>query len=170
MEHSTRKLGTTFTWIGWIGGFILLVLLFQRIVDHQNNPNQSVNTLNTSAYQEIVLQQNRWGHYVLTGEINHHPVTFLVDTGATTTSIPMRLAKKLGLEKGYAYTVSTANGNTTAYRTQIDSLKLGNMEFQFITASLNPGLDGDEALLGMNVLKQLEIIQRDELLILRSFQ
>ena len=148
----------------------MIVLLFQRIVDHQNNPNQSVNTVNTGQYQEIVLQQNRWGHYVLTGEVNHHAVTFLVDTGATTTSIPMNLANKLGLQKGYAFNVSTANGVATAYQTQVDSLKLGNMEFQGIVASLNPGLEGDEALLGMNVLKHLEIVQRDNTLILRNFQ
>ncbi len=168
MQHSTRKLGATFTWLGWILGFFLLVLLFQQILDRQNNPNQSVKTVSGNGFYEIKLERNRQGHYVLDGEINHHKVTFLIDTGATTTSIPESVSNRLGLRKGVPITVDTANGTTTAYMTRLDSLRLGLIEFNDVLASINPGFDSDEILLGMNILKNLELVQRGNTLIVRT--
>ena len=168
MEHSTRKLGATFTWLGWIIGFFILVLLFQQILDHQNNPNQSVKTVTGDGYSEITLERNRQGHYVLDGEINHQKVTFLIDTGATTTSIPESVSNKLGLRKGAPFYVDTANGTTTAYITKLESLRLGLIEFNDVLASINPGFGGDEILLGMNILKNLELVQRGNTLIIRT--
>lgn len=167
MSHSTLKIGKTFTWLGWIIGFFVVTLLFDRILDHQLNPNQSVQTIRSGGYEEIVLQRNRHGHYLFNGVINDHMVTLLVDTGATTTSIPEHLAAKLGLERGNRFGVRTANGNSYAYTTVVESLKLGDIEFEQVRASLNPGLQGNEILLGMNVLKNLELVQRDKTLILR---
>ena len=69
-----------------------------------------------------MLTRNRSGHYVFDGEINRHKVTFLVDTGATTTAIPGRLQRSLGLEAGPRTQVSTANGVTTAYLTRLDKV------------------------------------------------
>ncbi|MCK4709976.1 MAG: TIGR02281 family clan AA aspartic protease [Gammaproteobacteria bacterium] len=146
----------------------MLALLFDKILDQRDNPNQSVNTVQTNSYQEITLQRNRQGHYIFNGLINHKEVTFLVDTGATTTSIPDNLAAKLGLQRGYKFSVQTANGSSFAYSTKINSLQLGDMEFNNITASLNPGLQGSEILLGMNILKHLEMVQRGDTLILRK--
>lgn len=170
MTHSTRKLGNTFTWLGWIIGFFILALLFDDILEQQSNPNQSVNTAQNATYQEIVLQRNRHGHYLFNGDINYKTVTFLVDTGATTTSIPAHLSDKLQLKRGHSFSVQTANGNSTAYSTRINSLKLGEIEFNNSIASLNPGLKGNEILLGMNILKHMEIIQRGDTLILRKYQ
>ncbi len=167
MAHSTRKLGTTFTWLGWILGFLLLALLFDRILEQQMNPNQSVQTVLRDGYQEIILKRNRHGHYLLDGKINNQTVTFLVDTGATTTSIPLHLANHLDLQKGPRFGVQTANGSSYAFMTRLNSLQLGDIEFNDIQASLNPGLEGDEILLGMNVLKNLELVQRENLLIIR---
>ena len=167
MSHSTRKLGNTFTWLGWIAGFFLLALLFDRVLEHQLNPNQSVQTVQRGLQQEIVLQRNRHGHYLFNGRINGHTVTFLVDTGATTTSIPAHLANRLGLKKGHRFGVQTANGTSYAYTTRLESLQLGDIEFHQLQASLNPGLQGEEILLGMNVLKNMELIQRGDTLILR---
>jgi aspartyl protease family protein len=168
MEHSTRKLGNTFTWLGWILGFFLLALLFQQILDHQNNPNQAVKTVTGDGFYEIELQRNRYGHYVLDGEINHQKVTFMIDTGATTTSIPGSISDQLGLRKGLPMNVETANGTTTAYSTRLDSLRIGQMEFNRVLATINPGFDGNEILLGMNILKNLELIQRGNTMIIRS--
>ena len=45
MAHSTKKLGMMFTTAGWILGFLLLALVFGRILEQQNNPNQSIATV-----------------------------------------------------------------------------------------------------------------------------
>jgi len=168
MSHSTRKLGNAFTWLGWIIGFFILALLFDRILEQQINPNQSISTVQSGNSQEIKLKRNRQGHYLFNGLINNKVVTFLVDTGATTTSIPASLAPALGLQKGHKFSVQTANGNSFAYSTRINSLQMGDIKFNNVTASLNPGLLGNEILLGMNILKHVELIQRGDTLILRK--
>ena len=159
-----------FTVSGWILGFLLLGLIFSKVLDNQTNPNQSVATSQSSQFQEIVLERNRYGHYVFDGEINGKTVTFLVDTGATTISIPANLQTYLQLKIGPAIKVSTANGVATAYLTSLDQLKLGNILLSNIEASLNPGLPDDHILLGMNVLKNLELVQRGDSLIIRQYQ
>ncbi len=169
MQHSTKKLGMMFTLSGWVIGFLVLALIFSNILENQNNPNRSVATSQSSQFQQIVLQRNRYGHYVFDGEINGKSVTFLVDTGATTTSIPANLQKYLQLKVGPAFNVSTANGVATAYETRLDELKLGEIRLTDIEASLNPGLPNDAILLGMNVLKNMELVQRGDSLIIRQY-
>ena len=117
-----------------------------------------------------MLTRNRSGHYVFDGEINHHKVTFLVDTGATTTAIPADLQRKLGLETGPAIQVSTANGLTRAHLTRLDQLAIGAIELYDVNASIISGMGVDEVLLGMNVLKNFELVQRGDQLIIRQYR
>jgi aspartyl protease family protein len=170
MAHSTKKLGMMFTAGAWILGILLLVLVFSKILDQQNNPNQSISTLQSPTFQEVVLTRNRNGHYVLVGEINHQKVTFLVDTGATVTAIPGELQQRLGLKPGPATSVNTANGLTTAYLTSLDQLAIGEIELFDVNASIIPGMEVDEILLGMNVLKHFELVQRGNELIIRRYR
>jgi aspartyl protease family protein len=170
MTHSTKKLGMMFIAGACTLGLLLLTLVFSEILDQQNNPNQSVATVQGGGFEEIVLQRNRMGHYVFDGEINRHKVTFLVDTGATTTAIPGNLQRALGLKSGAATSVFTANGVTRAYLTRLDQLRLGDIELYDVNASIIQGMDGDEVLLGMNVLKNFELVQRGEQLIIRRYR
>ena len=170
MAHSTKKLGMMFTAGAWILGFLLLALVFSKILDQQSNPNQSVSTLQTADFQEVVLTRNRSGHYRFDGEINRQKVTFLIDTGATITAIPGRLQQALGLERGPATSVSTANGITTAYLTRLEQISIGQIELFDINASIIPGMEVGEILLGMNVLKHFELVQRGDQLIIRQYR
>ncbi|MCP4430045.1 MAG: TIGR02281 family clan AA aspartic protease [Gammaproteobacteria bacterium] len=168
-QHSTKKLGMMFTLVGWILGFLLLALFFTEVLDSRNNPNRSVATSSTANFQQVILQRNPHGHYVFDGEINHKRVTFLVDTGATTTAIPAQLGNYLDVQPGPAFKVRTANGVATAYATRLAQMKLGDIEFSDVEASLNPGMNGKEILLGMNILRNLELIQRSDQLIIRQY-
>jgi aspartyl protease family protein len=168
MTHSTKKIGMMFTLGGWILGFLLLALGFFKILGHQANPNQSVASSGSSLFKQITLTRNRQGHYVFDGEINQKPVTFLVDTGATFTSIPAHFQDRLKLDAGASFLVSTANGSATAYQTRLNELKMGNIVLNNVKASLNPGLS--DILLGMNVLKNMELIQRGNELTIRQYQ
>lgn len=170
MTHSTKKLGMMFTVGAWLLGFLLMALAFSKILDRQNNPNQSVATLQSGEFQEVLLTRNRSGHYVFDGEINHRKVTFLVDTGATTTAIPGSMQRSLGLEAGPPISVSTANGITTAYLTRLDQLAIGAIERYDVNASIIAGMGVDEVLLGMNVLKHFELVQRGDQLIIRRYK
>jgi aspartyl protease family protein len=170
MTHSTKKLGMMFTVGAWVLGILIIALAFSKILDRQNNPNQSVSTLQTGEFQEIVLTRNRSGHYIFDGEINHRKVTFLVDTGATTTAIPGEMQQVLGLKAGPATSVSTANGITTAYLTRLDQLAIGDIELFDVNASIISSMGVDEILLGMNVLKHFELVQRGDQLIIRQYR
>jgi aspartyl protease family protein len=94
----TNKMARTFVWIAWIIGLALLMFIFQDVLDEQYNPNSHPEIrLTDSGQAEVILDQNRQGHYVTRGTINETPVTFLLDTGATQVSIPAHIAKQLGL-------------------------------------------------------------------------
>ena len=170
MANDTKKLGMLFTASAWILAFAVMALAFSEILDRQNNPNRSVATLQTGEYDQILLERNRRGHYLFDGEINGQPVTLLVDTGATVTAIPGELAAPLGLERGPPATISTANGRTTAYLTRLDRLAIGAIELRDVDATLIDGMGVDEVLLGMNVLRDFELVQRGETLILRRYR
>jgi aspartyl protease family protein len=51
--------------------------------------------------------------------------------------------------------------------TRVETLAFGPFEIHSVPASLNPGMRGNQVLLGMSVLKHLEFTQRGDRLILR---
>ena len=165
-----KSMGGTMLLIAWGLIFAGLIAFFTNWQDKRTNPNQQlVGLVDPYGVREIILVANRNHHYVVSGEINGEPVTFLVDTGATDVSVPESLAEKLGLHKGLKGYAHTANGTVGIYATTIDTLILGNLEFHNLPASINPGMDDDlEVLLGMSALRQLELIQIDNKLTLRQ--
>ena len=146
----------------------LLTYLFQDEIDQRYNPNQTVYSTRIDENQiEITLQRNRSGHYVTAGKINDQKVVFLLDTGATYVAIPLKLANQLQLKKGRIIPISTANGRSKGYRTNINKLSMGEIQLYNIKAIITPNLE--EILLGMSVLKQLEFTQRGDQLTIRQY-
>ena len=88
-------LGGLYWWIdGWYGRML--------------NPNTAA-ALSVQR-GELSLRQGLGGNYKAEGELNGERVTFLVDTGADSVALSIRLAAKLGLKRGAAVTVGTASG------------------------------------------------------------
>lgn len=168
-DDSTNKIGKIFVWLAWIMAIVLLMFFFEDELDKQYNPNnQPQVSLNSSGQAEVILKQNRQGHYVTKGSINEMSVTFLLDTGATQVSIPAHIADKLQLDSYGSYPVQTANGRVTVYKTKIDQLSIGNIFLYNVAAHINPAMKNDEILLGMSALKQLDFQQTGKQLILRE--
>lgn len=142
----------------------MFYLYFENSLQARDNPNRA---LQVAPGTELVLKRSRDGHYVVPGEINGQRVTFLLDTGATLVSVPTHLGQALGLQPGVPMQAVTANGTVTTRATRIDSLAFGPFELRGVPASLNPGMRGDQILLGMSVLKHLEFTQRGDTLVLR---
>ena len=117
---------------------------------------------------EVHLDSNPQGHFVAGGQINGETVTFLLDTGATDVAIPAKLGDRLSLSRGAPVMLHTANGQTTGYRTVLDSLALGDILLHDVRAIVAPGFGGEQILLGMSALKQLEFTQRAGTLVLRQ--
>jgi len=145
----------------------ILTYFFQSALDSQNDPrNLVIASTQTGDLVEMKLRADRQGHYALAGSINGVRANFILDTGATYVAIPEKLATRLHLEKGQRIPISTANGNTSGYRTVINRLTLGKIVLYDIKAVIQPRLD--EILLGMSALRQLEFIHQSGELTIRQ--
>lgn len=168
-DDPTNKIGRIFVWLAWIIALAIMMYFFQDVLDKQYNPNsQPQVSLSNSGKAEVILKQNRQGHYVTHGTINEESVTFLLDTGATQVSIPAHIADELKLQSFGSYPVQTANGSVTVYRTELDQLSIGNIFLYNVAAHINPAMKSDEILLGMSALKKVEFSQKGKQLTLRE--
>lgn len=164
-----QKFGKHMMIIAWIIGLLLLTQFFGAWEEDQINPNRNPAATQANGLNTVTLEQNRQGHYLVNGNINSVPAVFMLDTGATDVVIPARLAEHYRLEAlGYG-TGMTANGAVELSHTRIAELTIGSITLYDVDASINPGMDKDmPILLGMSVLKQLEMLQKDDTLILKQ--
>ena len=168
-EIAPRKGSQTTYWVVALLALGALTLFFNNLIDTQNNPNQQVSTrMTTDGQAEIVLQQNRGGHYITSGTINGVPVEFLLDTGATDVSVPADVAERAGLIAGQVQRASTANGTIEVFSTRIERIDIGELRLRNVAASINANIEGDEVLLGMSALRELHMTQTDGTLTIRT--
>lgn len=152
----------------WIGVLALLTVVFGAWDEKQRNPNQRPDsTRGADGSVEVVLQRNRQGHYVAGGTINDHPVTFLLDTGATDVVVPADVAEQAGLRRGPEARARTAAGVVRVWHTRIDSLRLGEIHLRDLPATINPHMEGVGVLLGMSALRRVDFRQTGSELRLR---
>lgn len=168
-SEEQKRIGLTMQALAWSVFVVLGVFFFADVLDKQRNPNQALQTsYGEDGAREVILQRNKFGHYVTSGEINGNPVEFMLDTGATGIAIPTAIAKRLALRPGRAFQTQTANGVTTSYAANLERVAVGEIELQGVQAAITPGLQGDQILLGMSFLKHIEFTQRGDILILRQ--
>ncbi|TQV66953.1 TIGR02281 family clan AA aspartic protease [Exilibacterium tricleocarpae] len=118
----------------------------------------------------VRLQSGRGGHYVTPGRINGKPVEFLVDTGATSVSMNLPTAKRLGINYriGREITLSTANGLAKAFLVKLDSVRIGEVEVRNVEATVSIGDFPEVILLGNSYLSRVEMSQDSGILVLES--
>ncbi|WP_024459536.1 MULTISPECIES: TIGR02281 family clan AA aspartic protease [Marinimicrobium] len=151
----------------WIIGLALLTWAFGIWEDRKDNPNRSIQGQVVNGVQEVVLRRNRSGHYVVPGQINGEEATFLLDTGATDVVVSQDLAERAGLRAGARQWAMTANGRIEVRATRLERLELGTIQLRDVSASINPAMGGDQVLLGMSALGQVEFRQQGDRLTLR---
>ncbi len=117
--------------------------------------------MNNEGAQVTLIDGNERGHFVFIGTINQVPVKFFYDTGATDIAIPQSVANYLRLKEGRRTNFHTANGMGYGFDTILDTVAIGHIELSNIDATITPGMDGDEILLGMSFLKQLDILHSE---------
>lgn len=168
MRPDAKRYGHRMLLIAWLALLGLLYVFFSDRIAMQLNPNQAPESQKLAGGEvRVVLLRNRYGHYVATGTINNQPATFLLDTGATNISIPQDIARRLGLKRGTPAQVSTANGIATVYRTQLNSVAIGDLRLHGLDAHINPHMSGD-VLLGMSFLKKIQFEQRGKEMTLKG--
>ena len=111
---------------------------------------------------EVQRQAN--GHFYLPGTIEGIPVTFMVDTGASVTSISNDLARQAGIHNCKAVQFQTANGEATGCIALLPHMTLGNFVLENITVAVMPNLETN--LLGANVLRNFQVSQSDSSMLL----
>ena len=160
-----RRLGLGMALVASLLMLGLFYLYFENGLQARNHPNRALQIAPGSVLE---LKRSRNGHYEFPGTINGRPVIFLLDTGATLVSVPAHLASELGLKQGAHQQSITANGTVSTRATRVEALAFGPFDLRDVPASLNPGMAGDQVLLGMSVLKHLEFTQRGDTLKLRA--
>ena len=98
------------------------------------------------------------GHFWTRADVDGSSLKFLVDTGASVVALTWYDAKRLRLnpEKlDFNWTISTANGQTSAASVLIDSISIGNVEIKNVEAIVMHQDDLQNSLLGMSFLGQL---------------
>lgn len=98
------------------------------------------------------------GHYYAVAIVNGHSVRFLIDSGASVTSVSTETAKAVGIpldSAGYPAIVETANGLAEAQRSSVERFELGPIKREDMHIFVMEDL-GDTNLLGMNFLSTLK--------------
>ena len=105
---------------------------------------------------EIRIRQSPDGHFWVTAEVNGTPVRFLVDSGATTTTISRSSAERTGIEpsRGFGAMVQTANGVVMVQRGRAGTMRLGPIERSDVAVHISDAADGLNVI-GMNFLSSL---------------
>jgi len=81
--------------------------------------------------------------------------------------VSMGMAAELGLKRGAALTLQTANGPTVGYQTRLARIQVGSLELKDVGAVISDGIDDNVVLLGMSFLSRVEFSQRNGVLTLR---
>jgi len=105
-------------------------------------------------------------HFYVEGAINGHKVTFMVDTGATLTSVGEELAAGIGLERGVSAKFQTAAGSVLGRIVPSANVSVGGIDAGTLRIAILPG--NKQALLGANFLNKVELITSDDRLILKT--
>lgn len=121
-----------------------------------------------SGASSVRLSADGSGHFMTKGAVNGRSVRFLVDTGASLTTLSKGEAQRIGLRyrSGEPATLSTANGLARGWRISLDSVRVGQMTVNDIDAVV---VDSDLpfALLGMSYLDRFDMAREGSYLVLR---
>ena len=112
----------------------------------------------TAERQSVSLTADARGHFSAAGSLNGYPMTFLVDTGATSIAINAAEAKRMGLDYkvGQAVGVGTAAGVVPAWRVKFNTVKVGSITVNQVDGMVvETGLN--VPLLGMSFLNRMEM-------------
>lgn len=107
---------------------------------------------------EVIVRRDTDGHFWVNASVNGVATRFLIDSGATTTSVSSEFARRVGLNvdsSGFPVLVDTANGEAVMRRGEIDRLVVGSIIVSDHNVLVGDAI-GDVGVLGMNFLSGLK--------------
>ena len=163
-QAGDSRTGRYMLWVAAIGLLVGLTVLFQAGTSQRSGIIQSSSN---AGHSRVVVQRDRSGHYLAEGAINGQAVIFLVDTGATDVAVSEDTARAFGLDFGPQIVVMTAAGRVNAWQTRLDSVSIGEVSLENVSATITRGPMA-EVLLGMSFLKHFSLSQQGEMLTIES--
>lgn len=146
---------------GWVLIFLAAFVAFalkddfmalgKRVIAESGGQGQVV-----AVGKELRIRKSMDGHFWVNAELNGKSVRFLVDSGATVTSISTDTAARAGIEHGGGLpaVVQTANGTVRVQRGRAERLKVGTIERSDLAVHVSEAF-GPMNVLGMNFLSSL---------------
>jgi aspartyl protease family protein len=126
-------------------------------VDLDNFTPGKKESIGSDVAKSLDLRRGRSGNYFVSGSIGEHPVNFIVDTGASITSISKQAASIAGISGCRSRKFNTANGEVIGCVATAPMIAFGNFRLSNVEVAVMPNMNG--ALLGMNVLNQFKMEQ-----------
>jgi aspartyl protease family protein len=146
-------------WVAIFGG-VFVLFLFRD--EGRAVWNRATSELSGKSGQTIGnslrIRKSEDGHFWVRANVNGKPVEFLIDSGATVTTMTPQSAASAGVEPtgGFPVMVETANGTVEAQRARIDTLAVGPITQSDAAAQIGSAAMGDTNLLGMSFLSSLK--------------
>ena len=117
----------------------------------------------------VTLSADARGHFFTSGAVNGRTVRFVVDTGASLTTLSRADAQRIGLHyrDGRPAKVMTVNGLVNGWRVSLGSVRVGDTTVRDVDAIV---VDNDTlpvGLLGMSFLGHFDMQRQDSTLVLR---
>jgi aspartyl protease family protein len=123
---------------------------------------------NEGSVQSVTLVADTRGHFVANGSVNGAPITFLVDTGASSVALTTEQAKQAGINymagrTGYA---RTATGVVQTWVVKLDQVTINGLTLRDVEGTILPA-DSGMALLGMSFLNRLSMSRDGNTMVLK---
>jgi aspartyl protease family protein len=146
--------------VGWVlifgAAFIVFTLKDEFLALGNRLMLETRGGVEQTAPGEIRIRQASDGHFWVTAEVNGEPVRFLIDSGATTTSLSRETAQRVGITAsgGLQAMVRTANGVVMVDRGRAQSIEVGPIRRNDVAVHISDAF-GDMNVIGMNFLSTL---------------
>jgi aspartyl protease family protein len=111
-----------------------------------------------TAAGDLKIPRARDGHFYVEGTVNGRPITFLVDTGASSIFVSESFARGAGLHGGEPTTFGTANGALAGRMVKDVEVSVGPLSVSALRVGI--GMRGgpeDHGLLGQNFLSRFRV-------------
>jgi aspartyl protease family protein len=149
--------------LAWVAIFsMLFVIVSYRAEFKQIWNHVKADILGTGNQQQtgstVRLTRHDDGHFHAAVRVNGKPVQFLIDSGATMTSLSAEAAEMAGIvvdRSTVPVIVETANGAVKDWRAVANAMALESILIKDHSVLISDNLSDDQNLLGMNFLDEL---------------
>ena len=156
-EKPARMLTMMLAWIAIFGGGFVLFTFRDDLGYVAQRLRSEATGEPVTAGREVRIPMAIDGHFWVDARLNGQKVKFLVDSGATMTTIGTETAQKAGIEISPQRNqiVRTGNGIIRVATGRADTLEVGPIERRGMNVHI-AGNDADLNVLGMNFLSSLQ--------------